>query len=126
VKLLVVIHRALAILAVAGLILAPLAGPSMAMPSQMDSAMSEHAAPEAITSMAMPHGDMPCCPQDKTPASDSGKDCPLMALCTASLLRPAALDAPERVLALLGIVVPGNDADLGSLAQAPPPRPPRA
>jgi hypothetical protein len=125
VKLLSSMHRVFAVLAIAGLILAPLARPAMAMPSQMQGSMSEHGATDTQMDMAMP-ADMPCCP-DKTPASDCGKDCPLMALCMASVLQSAPLGAALFItLKLAGIVILGNDADRGSLAQAPPPRPPKA
>jgi hypothetical protein len=118
------IRRAFAVLAVAGLILAPQARLAMAMPSETQGTMSEHGATDARTAMGMPV-DMPCCP-DKAPASDCGKDCPLMALCTASVLQSAPLGVPLFIPLLAGIVIPGDDADLGSLAQAPPPRPPKA
>jgi hypothetical protein len=124
VKLLSAIHRAFAVLAVAGLILAPLARPAMAMSWETQGIMGAHGATDAETGMGMP-ADMPCCPH-KAPASDCGKDCPFMALCAASLLKSAPLGAPLYIPLLAGMVIPGDDADLGSLAQAPPPRPPKA
>jgi hypothetical protein len=124
VQLLSAIHRALAVLAIAGLILAPLGRPAVAMPSEMQGMLSEHGTTDAQTGMAMP-ADMRCCP-DKVPASDCGKDCPLMVLCMASMLQSAPLGIPLYIPLLAGIVIPGNDTNLGGLAQAPPPRPPKA
>ena len=123
-KLTSAIQRAFAVLAIAGLILAPLARPAMAMSSETQGIMSALGATDAQTAMIMP-GDMPCCPH-KAPASDCGKDCPLMALCMASLLQSAPIDVPLFIPLLATIVIPGNDADLSSLAQAPRPRPPKA
>jgi len=124
VKVLFAIHRAFAVLAIAGLILAPLARPAVATPSDTQSTINEQGATDAQTVMAMP-ADTPCCPA-KTPASDCGKDCPLMTLCMASLLQSAPVGAPLFIPLRADIVIPGNDADLSSRAQAPPPRPPKA
>src|SRR5689334_12420461 len=84
-----------AALAIAGLILAPIATPATAMPASM----SDEA------SMAMP-ADMPCCP-DQAPMPGCGKDCPFMAACSA----PSVYDTPRgTVLAvpfvLASVVVP--------------------
>jgi hypothetical protein len=124
VKLPSTIQRAFAVLAIAGLILAPLARAAVAMPSETQGTISAHDATDAQTAMAMP-ADMPCC-QDKAPASDCGKDCPLMALCIASMLQSAPLGVPLFIPLLADIVLPGDDADLRSVTQAPPPRPPKA
>lgn len=87
--------------------------------------MNEHGRMDAHMATAMP-ADMPCCPE-KVPASDCGKDCPLMALCMVSVLQSAPLGAALFIpFTLAGIVIPSNDADLGGLAQAPPPKPPKA
>lgn len=90
----------------------------------MKGMLSEHDTTDAQTGTAMP-ADMPCCP-DKAPASDCGKDCPLMALCMASATLTTRVGVPVFVARLAGVVRPGDDADLGGLAQAPPPRPPKA
>jgi hypothetical protein len=123
VKLLSAIRRTFAVLAIAGLILAPLARFTVAISSEAQSIMSVPAATDAQAAKDMA-ADMPCCPH-KAPASDCGKDCPLMALCTASLLQSAPLEAPIYIPLLTAIVIPVNDADLIGLAQAPPPRPPK-
>jgi hypothetical protein len=96
----------------------------MAMSSETQGIMSALGATDAQTAMIMP-GDMPCCPH-KAPASDCGKDCPLMALCIASMLQSAPLGVPLFIPLLADIVLPGDDADLRSVTQAPPPRPPKA
>jgi hypothetical protein len=117
------IARAFAVLAVAGLVLAPMARPVMAMPSQMQSVMSEHGAADAHMGMAAP-ADMPCCP-DKAP--DCGKDCPLMGLCMANVLQFAPI-GPSLFISptLASLVFPDDDAVLSGLAQPPPARPPKA
>jgi hypothetical protein len=94
------------------------------MSSETQGVMSEHGATDARTAMAMP-ADMPCCP-DKAPASDCGKDCPLMALCLGSVVLSAPHGVPLYIGLLADIIIPGDDADLGSLAPTPPPRPPKA
>jgi hypothetical protein len=123
VKLSATIGRAFALLAIVGLILAPLAQPAMAMPFEMQGGISQHAAADAEMGMAMAD-NMPCCP-DKTP--DCGKDCPLMALCMVGVLQAAphgpALFVP---LTLASVILPSDDAGRSGLAQAPPPRPPKA
>ena len=112
-----------AVLAIAGLVLAPLARPTMAMPSEMAAAAHEHGAMDAQADMAMP-ADMPCCP-DKVP--DCSKDCPLMALCMVGAMQAAphgpALFIP---LTIASALVPPNESDRAGLSQAPPPRPPKA
>ena len=90
-KLLSAIRRTFVVLAIAGLILAPLARFTVAS-SEAQGIMSAHGATDVQAAMDMT-ADMPCCPH-KAPASDCGKDCPLMALCTASLLQSAPLEVP--------------------------------
>jgi hypothetical protein len=107
-----------AALAIAGLLLTPVAVPAMSTDADMHKGMGEHA---AMTMSA----DMPCCP-DQAPMPDCGKDCPFMAACAAQSLydmpRESVLVLP---LALASLVVPGDDASLGGLTQRPPPRPPK-
>ena len=116
------IGRVFAVLAVAGLVLAPLTRPAMAMPSEIHATAHEHGAMHAHAGMAMP-ALMPCCP-DKAPGC--GKDCPMMALCSVG-----ALQAPHGLallvpLAVASILVPPSESDRSGLSQAPPPRPPKA
>jgi len=108
VKLSTTINRVFALLAIVGLVLAPLAPRAMAIPSQIQDAMSEHSAADAHMGMAMPV-DM------------------LMGLCMASVLQPPPL-APALFIPMTvaSIVFPGDDASLSGLAQPPPARPPKA
>jgi hypothetical protein len=111
-----------AVFALASLVLAPIAQPAIATPVDMHEAMGEPPAATNMT-MAMPDG-MPCCP-DKRPVPDCGKDCPLMALCGATLLQfvtPTTLIVP---VTLVSIVFPSDYSALASLARAPPRKPPK-
>jgi hypothetical protein len=108
VQSLAAICRLLALLAVVSLLAGAIVRPAMAMPSQQ---------------AAM--GEMPCCP-DETPKSDCAKDCPLMALCAASIqFLPTAPELSIPVMpahTLLG----ASTAERSGLAQRPPPKPPKA
>ena len=79
------IGRVFAWVAIAGLLLAPMARPTMAMdtPTGMEAA----AASDSATADAM--DQMPFCP-GKTSLPDCSKDCPLMALCVSALLHLAS------------------------------------
>lgn len=119
VKYRAIIRHLLAALAWLGLLLGPMAAPTMAMPASMDMAAL------ATTDMNMSDA-MPCCPD--TPAkSDCAKVCPFMVVC-AGLIFPglagsATLSVPS---ALLAVIAPRDDAKLSGLGEAPPPRPPKA
>jgi len=118
------IRRMLPALAVVGLVLAPVARPAMAMPTDMNPAMSGHAEAADQVAMAMPDG-MPCCPHEQQ-KSDCGKDCPLMAMCVAPL-HSTLPDYSFSMPVVQGYVVAlCDDRTLDSLSQAPPPRPPKA
>jgi hypothetical protein len=112
------IRHLLAVLAIVGLILTPIARPMMAIAAEMPAAMDEHAA------MEMP-GDMPCCPK-QAPMPDCAKDCLFMAMCAAQFacnpMQGAGLVMP---LGLAGIFVPVNDATVAGVSHGPPPRPPK-
>jgi hypothetical protein len=118
------IRRLLPMLAIAGLVLAPVAQPVMAMPADMQATMGGHAEMVDHAAMAMPDGT-PCCPHEQK-KPDCGKDCPLMAMCVAPLhstLPGYVFSAPV----MHGdIVALRDDRSLDSLSQAPPPRPPKA
>jgi hypothetical protein len=111
-------------LAVAGLLIAPLARPVMAMPASMPAAMAadHHAGASAA---AMPD-DMPCCP-DETPTSDCAKVCPLTALCSVTISQnvPAAI-VLAAIFGPARTIIPGDDAALDSIARGPPRKPPKA
>lgn len=123
VKSLLTICRLLSVLAVLGLIVSPLARPAVAM-SMPSAAMTDDHAGMVMDQAAM--GEMPCCPEE-APKSDCAKDCPLMALCAVTgvqfLTAAPALNIPLTQSATL---MPDRAAALHSLAQRPPPRPPKA
>jgi hypothetical protein len=108
-----------------------MAMPAMAMPGDMHAAKSEHAPAINHHAMAMHDEasamspDMPCCPK-KIPSRDCGKECALMAMCANLILQiPTSGAWLLFPMALVGQVASRNDAPRDSLAQAPPPRPPR-
>jgi hypothetical protein len=122
------IGHLLALLAVVGLMLAPLVQVTMAMGT------ADHAMPMAAATvmgdtgmgdaeMAGVMADMPCCPH-KAPMPDCGNDCPFMALCSAMPfgVPVASLVAP---LTESGIVRPGDQSGLVSVTRAPPRKPPK-
>ena len=114
------IFRFLSVLAVCGLIAAPIARPAAAMtPAQIN------ASDTASTDMAMEGmaEGMPCCPK-KMPRGC--QDCPAMSLCqsgtTVSLQGDSYLVAFSN---LARVLVPLSQADLAGQAQGPPRRPPK-
>jgi hypothetical protein len=123
VKYRLAISRLLTLLALAGLILGPLARPAMSMASPPAAVMDDHTG-MAMNGQAM--GEMPCCP-DEAPKSDCAKDCPLMALCAATgiqfLTTTPALNLPTMHSARFR---PNRAAELHGLAERPPPKPPKA
>jgi hypothetical protein len=137
------IRRFIALVVIAGLVLAPvllsvgatamqmpatIAGAHSGMAMSSDTAMPADAA--MSSGMAMPAdmvmpADMECCPKKTSQMPDCGKDCPFMALCMGIGLlsdRVAGLHAP---LALVSTMIPASQRDLDGLAQAPPIRPPK-
>jgi hypothetical protein len=115
----VTIRHLFAALAMLGLVLGPMAAPTMATPMSMDMATS------AASDMDMSDG-MPCCPgQPAKP--DCAKDCPFMAVCAGTVFPAMSGGATLSVpLALLAVIAPRDDAKLSGLAQGPPARPPKA
>ena len=138
------IRRLVALILIAGLVLAPvllsIGATAMQMPAGMLSAhsgMAEHSGMAMSSDTAMPSdvampsdmampSEMECCPKKASHVPDCGKDCPFMALCLGIGLqqgdRAASLCAP---MALVSTMIPGNQRDLDGLAQAPPTRPPK-
>lgn len=106
--------RLFAILAIIGLVFAPVA------PSVASSAMAMQMTAE------MPDG-MPCCPDDRPAIPDCAKDCPFAVVCTAVFVSAPTPEHHSLALRILmrdrftarGDVVPA------SLMGEPPPRPPR-
>jgi hypothetical protein len=131
------IRRLVALIAITGLVFAPVllsvGATAMQMPAaitgahsgmEMSGGMEMSAGMEMSEGMAMPT-DMECCPKKASHVPDCGKDCPFMALCIGVGLqsdRVASLYAP---LALVSTMIPGSQRDLDGLAQAPPIRPPK-
>jgi hypothetical protein len=118
VKALTTIRRLFVVLALAGLILAPVARAAVTMSAD------DHA-----TMMDMSSGDtmdrMPCCPEDKAPAApDCAKACMMMCVVSSSQLIPATAGFLSVPLSSTRLALV-SDASLAGLAQAPPPRPPK-
>lgn len=109
------IGRAFLVLALIGLVAAPMAA-SAAVPGMAAEAMA-----------SMPDG-MPCCPDQKHAVPDCAKGCPLAVLCTTSLISVFGAVAP-RLLSQIAIDADfhdGRDVVLSSLVGEPPPKPPKA
>jgi hypothetical protein len=113
----------LALLAMVGLMVAPLVHSAMAMPAADHVMQMAGATVTAGMEMAGVAEEMPCCPR-KMPLPDWGSDCPFMALCSAMLINPpvASLTVP---LTAAGVMGPGDQSDLVSVTLAPPRRPPK-
>jgi len=115
------IGRFFAWVAVAGLLMAPMARPALAMDTPI--AMDHAAAGDTAAADAM--DDMPCCP-GKQSLPDCSKDCPLMALCVTAPLYFASQAGLVVPLTIESIMLPGASPELASVADAPPRRPPKA
>jgi hypothetical protein len=108
--------RLLSILAIVGIVIAPLAAPA-------DASMAK------AVSMASKAGDMPCCPVKPAKMDCDGKAmCPVMSICMfkcfqAGPLAPHVLAAHPTVIALLD---PRDDDQWASHSPLPPSRPPRS
>ena len=121
-KRFITIRSVLAILALLGLVLSPVARPAMAAASIVDlgAAVQGGMTPDAAIDMA----EMPCCP-DGAPKPDCAKDCPLLSLCMGKTFQSEVQGTGAPVSLVRARAVP-NDAKLRGFAQAPPPRPPDA
>jgi hypothetical protein len=122
VKSLATIFRLLALLAVVGFIASPIMRPALAMPSQQ---MTATGADTGIMTDAPSMGEMPCCP-DEAPKSDCAKDCPLMALCAASIQFLTTAPDLNIPVMLAHMLLGASTAELSGLTQRPPPKPPKA
>jgi hypothetical protein len=115
------IPRLLSILAVVGLLIAPVASSAAAAMIHVPmGAMGD------MQFVSMPEG-MPCCPDQAPAAPDQQKSCPLAISCIASsvTLAPTAI-ASVLLLTKGQAIAPHNDMERDVLAQSPPLRPPRA
>jgi hypothetical protein len=124
VKTLSAIRSLLAIPAIIGLVLGPIARPAMAMPASMNTVVAFEQALVDEATMAMPE-DMSCCPK-KSPVPDCGRDCLFMAMCAmqffCNAVQAAGLVIPFGMASVFSL---GNDTDMAGLSQGPPPRPPK-
>ncbi len=124
------LYRLLLILAIVGLALAPLpafsAGAGDRTVSIVGHSAHGNAAVATTAAMAMA-GDMPCCPPDYPVKPDCNKACPLASLCFAKCVgRLIAADIGPFRIGLSEASILRDEAAPDGLAQAPPPRPPRA
>jgi hypothetical protein len=117
------IFRLLSMIAVCGLIAAPIARSAIAMTANSELTASALDSVGAIATDSMAE-DMPCCPK-KAPAGC--QDCPMMSLCqagtTVSLTSEMSLIVFSSSAQLLPLL---NEADLPGQGQGPPRRPPKA
>lgn len=115
------IFRLLSVLAVCGLIAAPVVRPASAM------AGPEFPAATSSTNAEAPDGmmeDMPCCPKT---APAGCQDCPMMSLCHSGPIVSLYIEASVIAFSSKASVVPLlNEAHLSGQAQGPPRRPPKA
>jgi hypothetical protein len=112
------ISRSLAVFAIIGLVVSPLATPAAAKP------MPTAKMSDMLTDMSM-SADMPCCPD--TQKSNDCQDCPLRAMCTLNVAQAAPPMA-------VGVVTPlptrklfsaFDDRIADSIDRPPPDQPPR-
>jgi len=116
------IAHCLALIALIGLMLAPIAQPAVAMPAAVQGTMGQAMAGDPLD---VAPGDMPCCPQ--TPSvPDCDKNCPFMAVCGSTVIHEASETSLSVPLTVIAIVLPGDQSALVSLAHAPPRKPPKA
>jgi hypothetical protein len=121
------ITRMLSILAILGLVLAPYTVPAVA--GGMDASMTRADTP---TDMMPTGGDValaevPCCAPTPPFMPDCPKACPLAAMCHAKIVEGVStVSAVLRWFSPALASLPGDDATLDTLAQAPPSRPPQA
>ena len=125
-KLLALFSRLLSILAVGGLLIAPIVASraeaaALAMPQ---GAMNE--VHSMSMSMSMPDG-MPCCPEQGPLAPDHQKSCPFAIACMMGAATIAPVVATSVLVLTEGQVIALlSDPERNVLASAPPLRPPRA
>jgi hypothetical protein len=119
------IRRVVALIVIAGLVLAPVLLSVGATAMQMPAATaSAHSSMEMSGGMAM-LSDMECCPKKASHVPDCGKDCPFMALCFGLGLQSERVASPCAPVTPVRTMTPGNQRDLDGLAQSPPTRPPK-
>ena len=117
------IFRFLCVLAVCGLIAAPVARPAIAITGMPKAALSLIDSSDAVATDDM--AEMPCCPKTSPPGC---KDCLLMALCHVSSVIVSLTNATSLIVflsstQLLPLI---NESVLPGQGQGPPRRPPKA
>ena len=120
------ITHLLSVLAILGLVLAPLTAPAVAGAMVAPEAMADAGMDMASAGDVVAMAEMPCCPPEKPITPDCQKACPLAALCLAKIVQGVvfASAVPARFSMALSLI-PGNDANPKTLALAPPSRPPQ-
>jgi hypothetical protein len=114
------IFRLLSILAIVGLIAAPVVRPASAATAMMHAQIADTSTTSNSDGMAEA---MPCCPE-KAPVSGC-HDCPLMAVCHGvSLLSQSEISLIVFSISARSVPVL-NEAVLSGLGQGPPHRPPK-
>jgi hypothetical protein len=111
--------RVFAVLAIAGLVFAPIGRSAIAA--------DMHATGNAMAADDVAAGatdDMPCCPS-KPALPDCSKDCPLMALCVTAPIHFVSQTGLTIPLTFVTVIFPSAHSDLVSIAQAPPRKPPK-
>ena len=119
----------LAILAVASIVLTPWTAPSAArsMGAPIVSGMQVDLAAGVSDAAASMPDDMPCCPPDGSPPPDCTKSCPMAAPCLSKCFGAAAfLGVIPLRLVYLERLKALDELAPDTLAQLPPPRPPRS
>jgi hypothetical protein len=115
--------RLLGILAILGFVLAPFTVPAVAGGlSAAAIVRTDTVSPVGSVAMA----EAPCCMPVQPSMPECPKGCPLAALCHAQILQGVpTVGAVVRWFSPAHALVPGDDATLDTLAQAPPARPPQ-
>ncbi|SHK18831.1 hypothetical protein SAMN05444159_2654 [Bradyrhizobium lablabi] len=124
-KRLITIRRLLAILMIAGLVLAPLSSPVMAGVTS-DASMSAMADDMSMAASAdQMAGEMPCCPPT-APMPIGCDKCIFMAACTAQCFVGMTMALFQPFFAVSsGLARPQNDFRPDGLGHPPPEHPPR-
>lgn len=107
----------IALAVAAGLLVAPLSAPAMAMPHPM-------AAADGMQAMA---DGMPCCPDPQDQKAKDCGSCPFVALCTLTITVPDPYGAGalvDRTFSRSAFALP-DDLLIDGLGEHPPDHPPR-
>lgn len=118
------IRKLLAVLMIAGLVMAPVSQPVMAANSS-DLSMQAHEDMSPSTMTEATADDMPCCPA-KAPASSDCDKCIYMTACASKCFTGMSASVFHPLLqASIDVVSLSNDSRPEGLGSAPPDHPPR-